>query len=145
MTFTGCKNRGRGPGRAEASRTQRGKPSCSVHFIWGTEPELSLGIEQLRRNLPRIINWAPQHKDTSHCAPSCYLSPSSGRTKAQRLFLSLLDIKKQCKPRGQVIYKRIHILQQSSNIQKAETKGPYNPSHANIHTKTVFIYAASQG
>lgn len=59
VTFTGYKNSGRGPGRAEASRTQRGKSSRSVHFIWGTEPELSLGIEQLRKNLPRIINWAP--------------------------------------------------------------------------------------
>lgn len=35
VTFTGWKSRGRGPGRVEASETQKGR-SSSVQFIWGT-------------------------------------------------------------------------------------------------------------
>lgn len=36
VTFTGWKSRGRGPGRAEASETQKGRSSFSVQFFWGT-------------------------------------------------------------------------------------------------------------
>lgn len=92
VTFTGCKNRGRGPGRAEASRTQRGKSSGSVHFIWGTEPELSLGTGQLRRSLPRIINWAPQQGHKSLCSKllSLTIERQNQDTKTLSFFLSLI-------------------------------------------------------
>lgn len=36
VTFTGWKSRGRGLGRTEASKTQKGRSSL-VYFIWGTE------------------------------------------------------------------------------------------------------------
>lgn len=149
VTFTGCKNRGRGPGRAEASRIKRQVLLLSALYLgnWAWTQPWNSTVEKEPAQDNKL---GPQHKDARHCAPSCYLSPSRGRAKAQRHFLSffLFDIKKKSSAqasRSSNLQKDIRVQATPRIPKKQKPKNPTPPAMITFIPKPVFTYATSQG